>query len=57
VPFLTAQHPGYLVKQMTDFREGLRDVAALPEMHKVGLAISDADIQAIADYLGAEPRQ
>lgn len=56
VPYLTAQHPDYLVKQMTDFREGRRDVAAMPGMHKTSLSVPDADIRAIALYLGAEAR-
>lgn len=57
VPFLTSQKPGYLAKQMIDFRDGNRDAAAVPGMHRDILAISDADIQAIAKYLGAEPRK
>lgn len=56
VPFLTAQHPGYLIKQMTDFREERRDAAALPGLHKDLLSIPDADIGAIAVYLAAEAR-
>lgn len=56
VPFLTAQHPGYLVKQMTDFREGRRDVQAAPGMHRDLMPISDAEIEAIAAYLAAQAR-
>lgn len=56
VPYLTAQKPGYLAKQMTDFREDRRDAAAAPGMHKDLLNISDAQIEAIAAYLGATPR-
>ena len=56
VPFLTAQHPDYLVKQMTDFREGRRDVADMPGMHAEILAIPDAEIEAIARYLASEAR-
>lgn len=56
VPFLTAQKPGYLIKQMTDFREDRRDAATLAGMHKDLLSISDAEIYAIATFLGAEAR-
>jgi cytochrome c553 len=56
VPYLTAQHPGYLIKQMTDFREERRDVAAHPGMHRDLLGISDDQIAAIADYLAAQAR-
>jgi cytochrome c553 len=56
VPHLTAQHPGYLTKQMTDFREGVRDSLVVPEFHKTLLAIPDADIAALATYLGAQAR-
>ena len=57
MPHLTAQHPGYLEKQMTDFREARRDVKALPSMHKDLLTISDEEITAISTYLAAEARQ
>lgn len=56
VPYLTAQHPGYLAKQMTDFRDGRREVAALPGLHRDLLSFGDDDIAAIAAYLGAESR-
>lgn len=56
VPYLTAQHPGYLLKQMQDFREGRRTSHAVAPMHAEILARPDADLQAIAIYLGAEPR-
>ena len=56
VPYLTAQHPGYLIKQMTDFREGRRDVRAAPGMHKALMPVSDAEIEAIAAYLAAQAR-
>lgn len=57
VPYLTAQHPGYLVKQMTDFREGRREVASAPGLHAKALRLPDEDIDAIARYLGALERQ
>lgn len=57
VPHLTAQKPDYLIKQMTDFRDGARDALALPGMHQDLLTIPDTEITAIAHYLAAEPRQ
>lgn len=56
VPYLTAQKPGYLVKQMSDFRDGHRDARSAPGMHRELLALSDERIEAIAAYLAAEPR-
>jgi len=56
VPYLTAQHTGYLIKQMTDFRDARRDVAAYPQMHADLLAISDEEITAIAEYLASQER-
>lgn len=56
VPYLTAQHTGYLIKQMTDFREARRDVAAHPQMHAKLLDISDDEIAAIAEYLASQER-
>lgn len=56
VPFLTAQKPDYLFKQMTDFREARREAAFSPGMHKDLLTVPDDKIAAIADYLAAEAR-
>ena len=56
VPYLTAQKPDYLAKQMIDFRDGARDPRTLPGMHKDLLAISDNEITALANYLAAEAR-
>ncbi len=56
VPYLTAQHPGYLVKQMTDFKDGTREVTRLPALHKKMLALPDDKIAEIAAYLAAQPR-
>jgi cytochrome c553 len=56
VPYLSSQKPAYLVKQMTDFRDGHRDVAALPGMHADLLAISDSEIEALSTYLAAKAR-
>ncbi|MGV6850075.1 MAG: c-type cytochrome [Marinibacterium sp.] len=57
IPYLTAQHAGYLAKQMTDFRDGARDAAALVGLHRDMLTVSDDQIAGIAAYLAAEPRR
>jgi len=56
VPYLTAQKPAYLAKQMQDFREGRRDAQSEPGLHKDLLALPDDQIDAIAKYLGAIAR-
>ena len=57
VPHLTAQHEAYLVKQMTEFRDGVRETheGCLP--HGPMMPKADADIADIAAYLAAEPRR
>jgi len=57
VPHLTSQKPDYLMKQMTDFRDGNRETLSTPGFHKDLLALPDDQITAIATYLAAEPRQ
>jgi cytochrome c553 len=56
VPHLTAQQPEYLVKQMTDFRDGARDTHAGCLPHAGLIPQDDAEIAAIAAYLAATPR-
>ncbi len=56
VPYLSAQHAGYLSKQMTDFRETRRDVTAHPGMHRDLLSVPDSLIDAIALYLASQAR-
>lgn len=56
-PHLTAQHPGYLAKQMQDFRESRRHAAGLPGLHRDALqTLPDESLAAIARYLGAQER-
>ena len=55
-PHLTAQHAGYLVKQMTDFRDGNRGNDLDGAMQAAMRDVSDADIQELAKYLAATPR-
>lgn len=53
VPYLTAQHAGYLEKQMTDFATGARDGAF---NHKELLAPVATDYAAMAAYLSSLER-
>jgi len=55
-PYLRAQHPEYLAKQMTDFRDGDRQNDAGQVMQKKMIGLSDDQISALADYLAATPR-
>lgn len=57
VPFLSAQHAGYLAKQMRDFRDGARGMGPLTVPHGELIPGLDADIDAIATYLAATARE
>ncbi|MEM7752813.1 MAG: c-type cytochrome, partial [Pseudomonadota bacterium] len=56
VPYLTAQKPVYLIKQMTDFRDGRRAAQGVEGVHPDLLALPDEEIEAIAAYLASEAR-
>lgn len=57
VPFLTAQHAGYLLKQMGDFRDGRRGAGSdIGALHQTAFDLSDAELATIAAYLAAEGR-
>ncbi len=56
IPHLTAQHSGYLAKQMADFRDGYRDAPDIAALHREALQISDNDIAKISDYLAGQTR-
>lgn len=53
VPHLTSQHPGYLAKQMRDFRAGLRIHSEFAEMHRSLLADLEGEIDAVAAHLAS----
>lgn len=57
VPHLSAQHSGYLTKQMKDFRDGRRGthLGCLP--HGPMMPVDDAEIEAIASHLASMERQ
>lgn len=56
VPHLTAQHAGYLAKQMRDFRDGHRTHSDAAEMHQSLLTDMDTGIDSIAAYLASLER-
>jgi len=57
VPYLTAQHAGYLAKQMRDFKTGARATGEIAAMHSDLLQLPDDKLSSIADYLAAKARQ
>lgn len=56
VPHLTAQHAGYLEKQMADFRDGRRAAPEIALTHAELLQLSDDEIGDIAQFLAALDR-
>jgi cytochrome c553 len=50
-PRLGGQHAPYLIKRLTDFRQG--DDAAVPIMHRIAAKLNDDDIAALAAYIQA----
>lgn len=56
VPHLSAQHPGYLAKQMHDFRTGQRTHSDFAELHRSLLADLDTGIEDMAAYLASLER-
>lgn len=56
VPYLTAQHAGYLAKQMRDFRDGARTHSAAAETHRDIFQPMDEGIDQIAAYLSSLER-
>lgn len=55
-PHLSAQHPGYLAKQMHDFRTGQRTHSDFANMHRSLLAELETDIEDIAAYFASLER-
>ena len=56
VPHLSAQHAGYLAKQMRDFRDGVRTHSGVADMHREVLQSMDDGIDQIAAYLSSLER-
>jgi cytochrome c553 len=55
-PWLEAQQPAYLVKELEDFRSGARTNDPDEVMEKIAQVLSDDDIAALAQYLASLPR-
>lgn len=55
-PWLEAQQPAYLVKELEDFRSGKRTNDPNHAMRRVARVLSDDDIDALAAYLASLPR-
>ncbi|MED5357564.1 MAG: hypothetical protein VYD85_03990, partial [Pseudomonadota bacterium] len=56
-PAITSQHPGYIEKQLRDFKEGRRHNDPDGVMRSVAAKLSARDIAAVAAYAGSLPRQ
>lgn len=52
-PRLNGQHPKYLVQQLQDFKNGVRNNDNNNEMSNVAKQLSDADMLALAEYIFA----
>lgn len=50
-PKLAGQNKGYLVQQINDIKSGARDNGLTAQMKGIVQAVSDEEIDAIADYL------
>ncbi|HHC71396.1 MAG TPA: cytochrome c, partial [Thiotrichales bacterium] len=53
-PKLAGQHPGYMVKQLKDFKAGKRKDATMAPM---ALPLSEQDMEDIAAYFSAQKKQ
>jgi cytochrome c553 len=49
-PRLAGQHPDYLVKQLTSFKDGSRKAS---QMQAIATTISEEDMKALAAYFGS----
>ncbi|MEO1543756.1 MAG: cytochrome C [Pseudomonadota bacterium] len=56
-PHLTAQHPGYLEKQLNDFKSGARANDATGTMSQIAKLLTASEIQSLAAFLGSKPRE
>lgn len=55
-PWLEAQHEDYLIKQLSDFREGNRTNDPEGVMRAIASQLSDKDISDLAAYIAAQER-
>lgn len=52
-PVIGGQHKDYLVKQLHDFKTGARDTDMSGTMNELANRMTDADIEAVAEYLSS----
>lgn len=52
-PKVAGQNRDYLVRQIQDIRSGARDNGLTAQMKPIAQELTDAEIEAIADYLSA----
>ena len=55
IPGLVGLRPNYIAAQLTRWRTGERKAAAPDCMHRIATRLSDPDIKAVAEWLGALP--
>jgi cytochrome c553 len=55
IPGLVGLRPNYIAAQLTRWRAGERRAAAPDCMHRIATRLQEADIQALAGFLGALP--
>lgn len=55
-PWLEAQHPDYLAKQLTDFKAGNRTNDPEGVMQAIAAQLSDKDVSELAAYIAAQER-
>ena len=55
-PRLSSQHRDYLIKELKDFRAGVRANDPAGMMADIAKKMTDHEIQAVAEYLAAQPR-
>jgi len=55
-PLLTSQHQRYLAKQLRDFKSGERGNDTIGIMPAIAAKLSEREIEVIAAYLAAQPR-
>ena len=55
-PRLSSQHRDYIIKELKDFRDGKRANDPAGMMGDIAKKLSDKEIQAVAEYLAAQPR-
>ncbi|MEO8331460.1 MAG: c-type cytochrome [Gallionella sp.] len=53
-PVIGGQHKDYLVKQLNDFKTGARDTDISGAMSELANQITDAEMQAVAEYLSGQ---